>query len=61
MMQKVVNDTISWVKNISKVRNRNTKWCIKAVVESASETEEFLLKNNVIDYIVKIFKDLKTK
>ncbi len=58
MMQKVVNDTISWVKNISKIRNRNAEWCVKAVVESASETEEFLLNNNVIDYIADDIYDL---
>ena len=51
MTDKIVNDTVAFIKNISKVRGRNVDWGEKAVVKSVSITDEEALKLNVIDLI----------
>jgi membrane-bound serine protease (ClpP class) len=51
MTEKIVNDTVSYIKTIAKTRGRNVDWAEKAVRKSLSITEEEALKQNVIDFI----------
>jgi membrane-bound serine protease (ClpP class) len=51
MKNKVVNDTVSFVRSIAEFKQRNADWIEKGVKESASITAEEALKNKVIDGI----------
>ncbi len=51
MTEKIVNDTVAFVKNIAKTRGRNADWAEKAVVKSVSITDEEAVKLNVVDFI----------
>ncbi|MGZ3538147.1 MAG: NfeD family protein [Thermodesulfobacteriota bacterium] len=51
MTEKIVNDTVAFIKNIAKARGRNVDWGEKAVVKSVSVTDEEAVKLNVIDFI----------
>ncbi|MEW6376817.1 MAG: nodulation protein NfeD [Thermodesulfobacteriota bacterium] len=61
MSEKIVNDTVSYVKTIAKTRNRNVDWAEKAVRKSVSVTEEEAVKLNVVDFISPNLQDLLTK
>jgi len=61
MSEKIVNDTVSYIKTIAKTRGKNVEWAEKAVRKSASITEEEALKLNVIDLISSDVQDLLTK
>ncbi|MCM8807035.1 MAG: nodulation protein NfeD, partial [Candidatus Omnitrophica bacterium] len=61
MEEKIVNDTVSFIKTIARHRNRNEKWAERAVRESISSTEEEALKENVIDLKAKDIDDLLDK
>ncbi len=51
MTEKIVNDTVAFIKNIAKARGRNADWAEKAVVKSVSITDEEAVKLNVVDFI----------
>jgi len=51
MTEKIVNDTVAFIKNIAKTRGRNVDWAEKAVTKSVSITEEEAVKLNVVDLI----------
>jgi len=61
MAEKIVNDTVSYVKTIAKTRGRNVDWAEKAVRKSVSITEEEAVKLNVVDFISPDIQDLLTK
>jgi len=61
MTEKIVNDTVAFVKNIAKTRGRNADWAEKAVVKSVSITEDEAVKLNVIDFISPDLPSLLTK
>jgi membrane-bound serine protease (ClpP class) len=61
MSEKIVNDTVSYIKTIAKTRNRNVDWAEKAVRKSVSVTEEEAVKLNVVDFISPNLQDLLTK
>ncbi|MCM8817943.1 MAG: nodulation protein NfeD [Candidatus Omnitrophica bacterium] len=61
MEEKIVNDTVSFIKTIAKYRNRNEKWAEKAVRESISSTEEEALREKVIDLVAKNINELLEK
>jgi membrane-bound serine protease (ClpP class) len=58
MSEKIVNDTVSYIKTIAKTRGRNADWAEKAVVKSVSITEEEAVKLNVVDFISPDIQDL---
>jgi membrane-bound serine protease (ClpP class) len=58
MMEKVVNDAVSYIKTIAKERGRNVEWAEQAVRKSVSITEEEALKLKVIDFISPDVQDL---
>jgi membrane-bound serine protease (ClpP class) len=51
MAEKVVNDTVAFVRSIAKERGRNADWAEKAVRESVSVTGEEALKLKVVDLL----------
>ncbi len=59
--EKIVNDTVSYIKTIAKTRGRNVEWGEKAVRKSVSITEEEALKLNVIDFVSPDLQDLLNK
>ncbi len=61
MTEKIVNDTVSYIKTIAKNRGRNVDWAEKAVVKSVSITEEEAVKLNVVDFIAPDLSTLLTK
>jgi membrane-bound serine protease (ClpP class) len=61
MTEKIVNDTVSYIKTIAKNRGRNVDWAEKAVVKSVSITEEEAVKLNVVDFITPDLPSLLTK
>lgn len=61
MEEKIVNDTVSFIKSIARYRGRNEKWAEDAVRRSISSTEEEALKKNVIDLIAKDINELLEK
>ena len=61
MTDKIVNDTVSYIKTIAKTRGRNVDWAEKAVRKSVSITEEEAVKLKVIDFISPDVQDLLAK
>ena len=61
MSEKIVNDTVSYIKTIAKTRGRNVEWAENAVRKSVSITEDEALKLNVIDLISPDLQDLLAK
>lgn len=61
MLQKVVNDTVAYIKGIAKERGRNEKWAEKAVRESSSVTAEEALRLKVIDLLASNVEELLDK
>ncbi len=61
MTEKILNDTVSYIKTIAKTRGKNVEWAEKAVRQSVSITEEEALKLNVIDLISPDVQDLLSK
>ena len=61
MTEKIVNDTVSYIKTIAKNRGRNVDWAEKAVVKSVSITEEEAVKLNVVDFITPDLQSLLAK
>ena len=61
MGEKIVNDTVSYIKTTAKLRGRNVDWAEQAVRKSVSITEEEAVKLNVVDFISPNLQDLLTK
>jgi membrane-bound serine protease (ClpP class) len=61
MADKIVNDTVSYIKTIAKNRGRNIEWAENAVRKSVSITEDEAVKLKVIDFIATDLRDLLTK
>jgi len=61
MTDKILNDTVSYIKGIAKGRGRNVDWAEKAVRKSVSVTDEEAVKLNVVDFISPDLQDLLTR
>ncbi len=61
MSEKIVNDTVSYIKTIAQTRGRNVEWAENAVRKSVSITEDEALKLKVIDLISPDLQDLLAK
>jgi membrane-bound serine protease (ClpP class) len=61
MGEKIVNDTVSYIKTTAKTRGRNVDWAEKAVRKSVSITEEEAVKLNVVNFISPNIQDLLAK
>ena len=58
MKEKVENDTAASLRAVTDKRGRNSELAQKAVLESASFTEEDALESNLIDVVAKDIDDL---
>lgn len=58
MGQKVLNDTVAFIRSIAEKQGRNADWAEKAVRESVSVTEKEALELNVIDIIAENVDEL---
>jgi membrane-bound serine protease (ClpP class) len=58
MGQKVLNDTVAFVRSIAEKQGRNADWAERAVRESVSITETEALELNVIDIIAEDVEEL---
>jgi len=61
MMEKVTNDSVSFIKNLAEARSRNADWAEKAVRESVSITAAEALDLGVIDITAFDVEDLLEK
>jgi len=61
MMEKVVNDSISFIRSLASLHNRNADWAEKAVRESDSITADKALELGVINFISSDLKELIEK
>jgi len=61
MAQKVLNDTVAFVRSIAERNGRNADWAERAVRESISSTENEALEEGVIDLIAEDLDDLLEK
>jgi membrane-bound serine protease (ClpP class) len=57
-MDKIVNDSVSFIKNLASLNNRDWQWAEKAIRESVSITSGEALELNVINYIAADTEDL---
>ncbi|MDX1660586.1 MAG: nodulation protein NfeD [Gemmatimonadota bacterium] len=51
--QKVLNDTIAFIRTIAEKRGRNADWAERAVTEAASITETEAVDQNVVDLVAR--------
>ena len=51
MLDKVTEDTVSFIRNIAALRGRNAEWGERAVRESVSATDDEAVALNIIDYV----------
>jgi membrane-bound serine protease (ClpP class) len=51
MDQKILNDAVSYIRNLAERHGRNADWAEKAVTEAATLTADEALEQNVIDLI----------
>jgi membrane-bound serine protease (ClpP class) len=58
MGQKVLNDTVAFIRSIAEKQGRNADWAERAVRESVSVTETEALELNVIDIIAEDIEEL---
>jgi len=61
MQNKIINDTIAYLKSIAEHKNRNVQWAIEAVKEGKSISANDALKKNVIDLVANDLDELITK
>ncbi|MBU2563309.1 MAG: nodulation protein NfeD [Actinobacteria bacterium] len=61
MLDKVTNDSVSFIKNLAESRGRNADWAEKAVRESVSITAAEALELEVIDLTASNIEDLLEK
>lgn len=61
MLDKITNDSVSFIKNLAESRGRNADWAEKAVRESVSITATEALELEVIDLTASNIEDLLEK
>ncbi len=61
MLEKVTNDSVSFIKNLALSKGRNSEWAEKAVRESVSITAQEALELGVIDLTASNTQDLLEK
>jgi len=56
--QKILNDTIAFIRTIAEKRGRNAEWAVTAVTEAASITETEAVEMNVVDLVARSTTEL---
>ncbi len=59
--EKITNDSIAYIKNLARMRNKNQKWAEETITKNISSSEIESLKLNVIDFIAKDMDELIKK
>jgi membrane-bound serine protease (ClpP class) len=59
--EKITNDSIAYIKNLARMRNKNQKWAEETITKNVSSSEVEALKLNVIDFIAKDMDELLKK
>lgn len=59
--EKITNDSIAYIKNLARMRNKNQKWAEETITKNISSSEIESLKLNVIDFVAKDLDDLMKK
>ncbi|HEY7471962.1 MAG TPA: nodulation protein NfeD [Gemmatimonadota bacterium] len=49
--QKILNDTVAFIRTIAERRGRNAEWAAKAVTDAVSVTETEAVEQNVVDLV----------
>lgn len=58
MEDKILNDTVAWVRGIAQQRGRNEEWAVRSVVESISSDAREALEKGVVDYVCSDLNEL---
>lgn len=58
MGEKVMNDTLAWVRSLAAARSRNAEWAERAVSESASQTETEAVQMKIVEFVARDRADL---
>ncbi len=58
MADKILNDTVAFIRGMAELRHRNVEWAIESVTQSASITETEALQKGVVEIIAKNDQDL---
>ena len=61
MEEKILNDTVAYIRTIAKQRGKNEEWAEKAVTESVSAQEDEALQLGVIDLVSPSLEDLLSR
>ncbi len=61
MMEKILNDSATYMRGLAEQRGRNAEWAERAVRESATATAEEALELGVIDLVVESTEELIEK
>jgi len=61
LMEKVTNDSVSYIKNLAQSSGRNEEWAEEAVRNSVSITAEEAFGLGVVDYMAEDLEDLMVK
>ena len=61
MEEKILNDTVAYIKTLAKQRGRNEQWAEKAVRESVSVKEDEALQLDIIDLVSPSLEDLVSR
>lgn len=59
--EKITNDSIAFIRNLARMRNKNQKWAEETITKNISSSEIQALELNVIDFIAKDTDDLIKK
>lgn len=58
MEEKIVNDTVAWIRSLAQLRGRNADWAALAVTESRSLPAAEAVKEHVVDLMASNLNDL---
>ncbi|MEW5894546.1 MAG: nodulation protein NfeD [Candidatus Omnitrophota bacterium] len=61
MSDKILNDTVAFIRSLAEQRGRNIEWAVQSVVKSASITETEALEKKVVEIIAVSDEDLLMK
>ena len=56
--QKIINDTVAWVRALARLRDRNVEWAVDAVEHSVSITAADAVERNVVELLAQDVDDL---
>lgn len=59
--EKIINDTVAWVRALAELRGRNAEWAVEAVKESVSITSEDAVEQGVVELLAEDMDELLTK